>query len=258
MSEATGQTVPLSLGRRIICDFLNAGKRVPTVSICKDMNVAALRDARQSARPRPSWCSIFTKAYAGAVAVIPDLRRAYLSFPWERLYEYRHISADITMDVPLDGEQVIVGAPLQRPESLPLLEIDRLIAWHKEKPLERLRNYRRAQVLARLPRLVRRLAWWYVLSVSGYRRSRYFGTFGVTSVSNWGVEAVTPIAPVTSVLHYGTIDARGTVAMRVTFDHRVMDGSKPARALAEMERILDEAILAELRTLRGSELRKAG
>jgi pyruvate/2-oxoglutarate dehydrogenase complex dihydrolipoamide acyltransferase (E2) component len=257
MSEAVGHAMPLSLGRRIICDFLHASKRVPTVSICRDMDVAALRAARQDAQPRPSWCSVFTKAYAKVVAATPDFRRAYLSFPWERLYEYRHVSADITMDVPLEGDHVLVGAPLKCPESLPLLEIDRLIAWHREKPLERQRNYRRARALARMPRCVRNWVWWYILSVSGYRRSRYFATFGVTSVSNWGGDLVNPIAPVTTVLHYGPIDAQGKVAVRVTFDHRVMDGSKPAKALGEMERILHTEILAELKTLGGA-MRKAG
>ena len=38
--------------------------------------------------PRPSWCAIFTKAYAVVAARYPELRRAYLKFPFPRLYEH--------------------------------------------------------------------------------------------------------------------------------------------------------------------------
>jgi len=38
--------------------------------------------------------------------------------------------------------------------------------------------------------------WWCLLNMSGRIRSWYFGTYGVTSVGNWGIESVRPIAPV--------------------------------------------------------------
>jgi pyruvate/2-oxoglutarate dehydrogenase complex dihydrolipoamide acyltransferase (E2) component len=85
--------------------------------------------------------------------------------------------------------------------------------------------------------------------MSAYRRSRYFATFGVTTVGNCGVDSLRPLAPHTSCLHYGSIDPLGRVTMRLTFDHRVMDGSTPAKALVEMERFLHTDILAEVKAL---------
>ncbi len=105
-------------------------------------------------------------------------------------------------------------------------------------------------MLARFPAFVRRRVWWWLLNASGRTRSRYFGTFGVTTVGNWGVESLRPIAPWTLLLHYGVIDSQGRITMRLTYDHRVLDGSGPATALVEMERILQTEIVAELDALR--------
>ncbi len=254
--------VPLSLGRRIICDLMHVSIRTPTVSIQKDMFVTDLMTARRLAQPRPSWCSIFTKAYSKVVASRPELRRAFLSFPWERMFEYHVTTADVAVEMDVGDETAVVGVPLNRPDSLPLLDIDRLLAGCRERPLEHLGRYRRARALARWPRLVRHCVWWYILNVSGQKRSRYFGTFGVTTVGNWGVDSLRPLSPCISLLHYGAIDGQGKVTVRLTFDHRVLDGSAPAQALLEMEHFLATDILAELVSLRGEQdqkwLAKAG
>jgi hypothetical protein len=111
--------------------------------------------------------------------------------------------------------------------------------------------------IARLPRFLRRLAWWYALNVSGNVRAQFFATFGVSSVSNWGVDSLRPIAPWTTTLHYGVIDERGHVPVRLTIDHRVLNGSGPARALNEMEQILNTDLLREVQGLQGQCLRAA-
>ena len=114
----------------------------------------------------------------------------------------------------------------------------------------RLRCYRRARWLARAPRFVRRWVWWYLLNVSGRKRARYFATFCVSSVGNLGVDSLTPLTPLTTLLHYGTIEPNGAVTMRLTFDHRVIDGAVAARALVDMEQVLKSEVSAELTALR--------
>jgi hypothetical protein len=130
-----------------------------------------------------------------------------------------------------------------------LLELDRQLAWGLEKPLERLRPFRRARVLARLPRFVRHAAWWCMLNISGRKRNRYLATFSVSSMANWGVDSLRPITPATSLLHYGVIDDAGNVTVRLTYDQRVLNVEMAAQALREMERHLLTDILAELRAL---------
>jgi 2-oxoacid dehydrogenases acyltransferase (catalytic domain) len=50
------------------------------------------------------------------------------------------------------------------------------------------------------------------------------------------ITRLTPLLP--SQLHYGMLDAAGRVDMRLSFDHRVVDGATVALALAEMEEVL--------------------
>jgi hypothetical protein len=47
-------------------------------------------------------------------------------------------------------------------------------------------------------------------------------------------------------LNYGVIAEDGTVDVRITYDHRVLDGSSVARALVEVEQILKGPVAASL------------
>lgn len=250
MSLAISRTMPLSLGRRVICDLLQLSMQVPRVSVQRVMQLAELATAREYAQPRPSWCSIFTKAYAKVVAYRPELRRALLTFPWERMVEYDNASADVAVEMQLGNETNVFFVPLKTPDTMALTEIDERLNECKENPVERMQRLRRALMVARLPRVLRRMIWWSLLNISGAKRARYFNTFGVTSVAGRGADLISPLAPCITVLYYGALDARGRVSVSVTFDHRVMDGSAPARALVEMEEILNAEIRQELNALR--------
>lgn len=226
MGEPVGQVVPLSLGRRVVCDFLQLSRKLPMVTIQKEMTILDVVAARQRLLVRPSWCAIFTKAYGKVVAARQDLRRAYHSIPWEHLFEYKHVTADVVIESCVNDENVLVTVPLKQPENRPLLEIDGYLTLCKEEPIERVGRYRQARRLARFPRLVRNWVWWYALNVSRHTRSKFFGTYGVTSVANSGVESLRQLAPWSTLLHYGTIGADGKVAVRLTYNHRVHDGSQ--------------------------------
>lgn len=257
MGEAADHTVPLSRGRRIMCDFLHASMSVPLVAIQKTMDLAQVASARQAAQPRPTWSSIFTKAYGRVVAATPELRRAFLTFPYERLYQYTRTTADVAVECQIEGESVVVPGPVRDPESRPLLDIDQFLGRCKANAIMEIPRFRRALRLAPWPRGVRRLGWWVVLNVSGRLRRKYFGTFCVTSVGGQGVDSLRPLAPCISLLHYGAIDARGLVTVRLTYDHRIVDGRVPAEALVRMEQVLNGEIIVELNALTQSESRPA-
>ena len=135
MSDTTGRTVPLSLGRRVVGDFVFAAMKLPLVTFQKDMNVSALVAAREYAQPRPSWCAIFTKAYAKVVAATPALRRVALTFPWERMFEYDETTADVVAEVPAADEKQVVNIPLRQPENCPLPAIDDIVASYRKEPM---------------------------------------------------------------------------------------------------------------------------
>ena len=72
------------------------------------------------------------------------------------------------------------------------------------------------------------------------------GTFGVSVYSGLGAESLHPISPLTTTLNYGTVEKDGAVTVRVVYDHRVVDGATVARALACLEEVLNQEIVAEL------------
>src|SRR5437016_11564805 len=98
MGDRHGRKLALSLPRRWICDFLHFAQKVPTVPVQRRMNIAPLMAAREQALPRPSWCALFTKAYAMVAAGRPELRRMYQTFPWTHLYEHPTSVASIGVE----------------------------------------------------------------------------------------------------------------------------------------------------------------
>jgi hypothetical protein len=251
MSQPTGFSMPLSRPRRIICDFLHFANQVPTVPVERRMNLAAVVAARELATPKPSWCSIFTKAWGFTCAAHPALRRSYLSFPSPRLYQHPINVATIAVERPYGGDDAVFFVQITQPEQKPLGEIDHRLKWFKDRPLDSSGGLRRQMRIAGLPRPLRRLLWWGALNVSGTQRARFLGTFGVTVYSGLGASSLHPRSLLTTTLNYGVIEPDGAVDVRVVYDHRTLDGGTVARALAHLERVLRDEIVAELRYLEG-------
>jgi hypothetical protein len=55
--------------------------------------------------------------------------------------------------------------------------------------------------------------------------------------------------PITTALNYGVLAPDGSLDVRLTFDHRVMDGGTAARALAELEGVLNGELFDEVSRL---------
>jgi hypothetical protein len=249
MSKPAGRSLPLPLPRRLVGDLMHCAQKVPTVTLERRMNLAPLLAARRAAAPRPGWCAMFTKAFAVVAARHPELRRAYLGFPWPRLYEHPTNVAAITFERRFGGEDVPFVAHVHSPERYPLPDLDAHLLRYKTEPVERVASLRRALRLGRLPRPLRRLAWWAGFNVSGRQRARHLGTFGVTSTAAHGAGVCHLISPMTATLHYGLFDPHGSLDVWLTFDHRVFDGRPAARALVELEAVLLGDILEEVRRL---------
>ncbi|MCI0464773.1 MAG: 2-oxo acid dehydrogenase subunit E2 [Gemmataceae bacterium] len=249
MPSPKGRNLPLSPPRRFISDLLHFTVRVPTVPVERRMDVEAVALARAEALHRPSWCTVFTKAYALVAAARPELRRAYLPFPWARLYEHPHSVASIAIERQWRGEAAVLFAHLRAPEKQPLLRLDQALRHYRDEPIENIGLFRRIARLTRLPWPLRRLVWWALLNTSGYRRARQLGTFGVSVYSALGCQSLHPLSPLTTTLNYGVISRRGRVTVRLVYDHRVLDGSTVARALADLEGVLNGPIADELRGL---------
>ena len=121
------------------------------------------------------------------------------------------------------------------------------MAWYKNETLEKVGFYRMALRFSQAPTPIRRLLWWGTLNISGYKRCKRFGTFGLSSYGALGAEQIHPISPLTTTLTYGPIDpATGRVVVKLIYDHRVLDGAYIARRLRDIEEVMNGPILAEL------------
>jgi hypothetical protein len=246
MGELAGRRMALSAPRRFICDLLHFARQVPSVPVQRRMNLAPLVAAREQVFPRPSWCSLFTKAYAMVAADRPELRRAYLSFPWAHLYEHPTSIASIAIERRVGAEDAVLFVQIRSPENHSALQLDDYLRESKDRPVHEVGTFRRTLRVSRYPWPLRRLLWWIGLNFSGYRRARNWGTFGVSVYSGLGAESLHPLSPLTTTLNYGVIAEDGAVDVRIIYDHRVLDGASVARALAELEETLNGPVARSL------------
>jgi hypothetical protein len=249
MPSHKGRHFPLSLPRRLITDLLHFGQQVPSVAVERRMKLALLVQARQRANPKPGWTALFVKAYALLAVRYPELRRAYLKFPWPHLYEHPENVATLSILRRLGDEEAVFFTHLRAPERRSLPTIADHLRRCREQPLASIGSFRRVLRVGRLPRPLRRLLWWMALNVSGKHRARFMGTFGMSVVAGLGASQFHTPSPLTTSIYYGLFEPDATLPVRLTFDHRVFDGAVVARALCTLEEILLGEILAEVRTL---------
>jgi hypothetical protein len=241
-----GKTMPLSLPRRLVCDVLHFSRHAPSVPMQRRMHLADLVEARGEWPRRLAWSAIFLKAYAQVTAERPVLRRAYLRFPWPRLYEHPENVASFAVEREYNGEPGLFFARVNRPERLSLVRLDALVRHFQCAPIDTIDSYRRALRLTRLPRPLRRSLWWLGLELDGMFLACLFGTLAMSTAASRGAADLHTLSPLTTTLNYGPFDPDGGIDVRVTYDHRVLDGGAVADALVRLEEVLCTTILDEL------------
>lgn len=246
MPQPVGLNLPLSLPRRFIGDFLHFAKQIPSIPVQRCINVSRLVEARECAVRRPSWCAIFTKAYGFVSQAWPQLRRSYITFPTPHLYQHPTSVASVAIERPFGDEPAVFFAHLADVETRSFAGIDDKLRQYKTTPLKSIGAFRRAMLVTRLPLPLRRLLWWSALNLSGRRRARMIGTFGVSAYAGLGAASLHPLSVLTTTLNYGVIEPNGDVDVRLVYDHRVLDGATVARALGDLDHVLHNEILAEL------------
>jgi hypothetical protein len=247
-----GKFIKLSPQRRFVCDLMRYSKTVPSVPSQRRMHLGDVVAARGSQARHVSWCAIFLKAYAIVSAANPQLRRCYLPFLWPHIYEHPINVASFSLERTYRGEEGVFFAHVPRPELLSLAELDALVRHHKTADIDSIPSFRLVMQLSRLPLPLRRLIWWLGLYTDGACRAHFFGTYAVSVVAAFGAGALHILSPLTTTLHYGTFDEQGAIDVRLTYDHRVLDGATIARALHALEEVLHGDIRDELLGVKAS------
>src|SRR5262245_16417007 len=228
MGILRGRNITVTPLRRLVTDLMHFSAKVPTVIIERRMDLSALVAARRLWPQRPSWCILFTKAFGFVGARHPQLRQSYMSFPWPRLYEHPVNVATMNIERETPREKVVVYAHVESPERQGLAELDTFVRQFQAKPLDEILEYRRACRMSLVPWPFRRLLWWMGLNIVGPLRVHNFGTFGISSVAAQGAGIVQLVPLLTATLHYGLFSEAGKLDMRLSFDHRVLDGATAA------------------------------
>jgi hypothetical protein len=248
MHEPKGRYLSLSGPRRFIGDLVHFAHKVPSAPVSRVFDVSAVFEARARHPLRPSWACLFMKAYALVGAEHPHLRRSYLEFPWPRLYEHPWMNCALAIERSYQGEEGVFVGIFRAPEKQTLIQLQQALSWYKNEPLEKVGFYRMALRFSHVPTPVRRTFWWVTLNLSGYKRCKRFGTFGLSSYGNLGAENLHPISPLSTTLTYGPIDQTARrVIVKLIYDHRVLDGGYIARRLRDIEEVLNSVVADELR-----------
>jgi hypothetical protein len=250
MARPRGRMVSVSPCRRLVVDLMHFSLKVPCVTMERRMNLARLVEARQACNPRPSWTALFIKASAIVASKVPEMRQSYMPLPWPHFYEHHKSIATIPVERQWGEEKVVLLARVRSPENRSLGQIDAILSEYKDGAMEQISSFRRDLRLAMLPGPLRRLFMWAALYLFGCQRSHNFGTFSVASVAAHGAGMLHIVPFLTSTLHYGLLDDKGCLDMRLTIDHRVLDGAAAARVLVALESVLATEILDEVHSLR--------
>jgi hypothetical protein len=229
-------------------DVLRLTARTPLAPVQRRMALAPLAAARKAHPNPPPWTAIFTKGYALVAQEMPVLRQIYFPFPIAHTHTYAKSAASIAVERTIDGESVVAPLMIEDPESLGVDVIGRMIRKAKTADIHDIAEFRRAYRVALLPWLVRAPALWAAYNVA-FLRANFFGTFGVSVIISDGGELINLITPQSTALTYGNFLPDWTIDVRVTFDHRLVDGAPIARALVLLEQMLNGAVAEELRAL---------
>jgi hypothetical protein len=238
----------LGQNRRLVGDLLSISQRLPLFPLEREFDLAELAALREQASPRISWVALFVKAYGLLAADIVELRQSYMNWPWPHIYQHEHSVAMVAVNRSTPTGDRLFWGRFTAPENQTLAEIQTQLDDYKHGQIEK--TFRRQMRISRFPTPLRRLAWWMSLNLSAVRRARRIGTFGLSTVASLG--AVNRFHPTctTSSLSYGPLTSAGRTLVTIVYDHRMIDGAPLARALAELEAILQGPIAEELAALK--------
>lgn len=246
MHEREGRYIQISASRRIIMDMMHEARQVPSIPVQRIIDLKDLVEIRSLTQPRVSWFVIFMKAFSIVARENPQLRRSLISWPFSRFYEHPHSNCSLAVEREYEGENCLFFTQFRAPECQSLRELQSALDRYKTAPIESIGLYRRSLEIGALPRIVRKCLWWMSLNVSGPKRAKRMGTFGLTGYGALDAESMHPISPISYTLNFGPISKDHHVSMKIIYDHRILDGSDVARRLKNLDEVLQGQIRAEL------------
>jgi hypothetical protein len=237
---------PVPLHRRWVNDIMHFGKKSHVIGCNWRINLAPALAARAAHQPPIGWTAMWMKALALVSQRHPELRTAYLPFPWARLYVHPDCVCTIAVERTWQGTSAVFFEQIRRPDTVSLPDLDKWLRRLRREPVESFGSFRRIIRFARPPVLVRRLIWSLALYWSGAVRAKYMGTCALNPFPT-GASVTQSATPISFLLYYGLVEPNGDAQVQILFDHRVIDGIDTYRVLRHIEATLNRDIAAELK-----------
>lgn len=241
-------TAPVSGHRGCVADVALVAREIPLFPVDRVLRLGPVAEARAAAPARIGWAAVFLKAYGLVAREMPVLRTWFVRGLWPRLATASESVATLAVNRTDGGDERLCFARLQRPDALPLAEIQAFVQACATRPIEEM--FKRQLELEMMPGPVRRMILrWNANSTSPKRPTR-IGTFSLSTLA--GQQAFNRFHPTlcTTSLAYGPLEADGRCLVTLIADHRVLDGAAVARALERLETTLAGAVAAELTKVR--------
>lgn len=170
-----------------------------------------------------------------------------------RLIIFDEVDANTQIEAEVAGQKVVKSVLLRAVNRKTVEELTREIREGQQATPAADRRYRATLNFLRLPRAVRRLAWWIIL-----RRPDLFkrlgGTIAISSVGmfgpagGWGI----PVSPATLTITVGGITTepryvggslgpRELLDVTISVDHEIVDGAPAARFARRLSELVERA-----------------
>jgi hypothetical protein len=241
-------TAPVSGHRGCVADVALVAREIPLFPVDRVLRLGPVADARTACPTRIGWAAVFLKAYGLVAREMPVLRTWFVRGLWPRLATASESVATLAVNRTDGGDERLCFARLQRPDALPLAEIQAFVQACTTRPIEEM--FKRQLELEMMPGPVRRtILRWNANSTSPKRPAR-IGTFSLSALASQ--QAFNRFHPTlcTTSLTYGPLESDGRCLVTLIADHRVLDGAAAARALERLEAVLGGPVTAELTALR--------
>ncbi len=246
-----GKRVKLSNGRRLVDDVIRIASKMPMAALSGDYDAAMVATFRRRTSPKISWNVLYLKAYAAVCAKNPELRRAYVSFPWGHMYEHDRTVGMMTIAREHEGEERLFFARFNRPEEESLADLQKHYDHYRTAPISEIKQFRHQIRFAHTPKLIRRFAWWFMFNLWPQKRASHMGTFGMSFSGYKGAYGTKHLGPNTTILGVDPTPRKGVGRVLLTFDHRVIDGTPVTKAMRQINQVLNTAIKVELAEMIG-------
>lgn len=233
--------------RALVSDVLHFHQSMPTCAHDRLIPLAELDELRRRLPIRVSWPVLFLKAFSAVSMRHPKLLQTWRRWPWPHVFQHASPCGIVAVSRCFRDDDWLFWGRFPDPQNSPVEVLQARLDQFARGRVEDV--FRQQLQLSALPRLARRLIWWWCLNISGEKRTRRTGTFALTSLASRGAEIQHPPGLMTSVLTFGPINSAGHARVTVAYDHRLMDGAFVAERLEEIEVELHGPISAELLSL---------